>query len=146
MQKKSDALRAWERRGGRHCICCPNKQGLPLVAHHRQPKSQNGQDIDSNLRPPCTDCHGRYHTATGQRLAMRVEDRVANHGRWLQDCGVQPDLMGVAKGLAPWQMSPQWVEDEFAYWFTIGKYKDMSKGRLSRIGKVQEFEQREFPT
>ncbi len=129
---------------GESCVCC----GKPAEHwHHRQPKSQNGSNLRKNLAGCCFKHHEDYNNVCGQRLAMRVQDRVTNFARWIQDCGVMVNMMGEPvdkKRPRPWMMAPPFVQQEYSDWSVLQIMGDQSKGCLSRIDKIEKFERREF--
>jgi 5-methylcytosine-specific restriction endonuclease McrA len=47
------------RRDGWRCQVCGSKQNLQV--HHKQLRSQQGDDNDSNLITLCAVCHGELH-------------------------------------------------------------------------------------
>jgi len=47
------------RRDGWRCQVCGSKQNLQV--HHKQLRSQQGPDNDSNLITLCVDCHEGLH-------------------------------------------------------------------------------------
>lgn len=107
----------------RWCVCCgqPYTTLYSLSAHHKQPKSQGGKDKKSNVVAACWDCHEQYHLTCHQGLAARVEDRVRNFARWLQDTSqLRIDLRN-----KPWLMAPEWLAQEYAHWQETGEYRSM---------------------
>jgi 5-methylcytosine-specific restriction endonuclease McrA len=52
-------------RDGWKCQICGSGQNLQV--HHKQLRSQQGDDDDSNLITLCAECHERLHGATVQK-------------------------------------------------------------------------------
>lgn len=144
MKSRSPELSEWCRQNvGRPCICGPDHVGGN--PHHRQPRSQNGFDSPGNLVAACPDCHKKYHTSCGQQLSKDVISRVGNFHMWMLRWTDAPiSLMGPQRGINPKMMAPDFVIAEWAYWWCLGQYRNFSDGCLSRLGKIEEFEARDF--
>ena len=120
-------------------MCCYVKTADET--HHRQPQSQNGGDEPENTVRVCHDCHNLYHTVTNPRLASTVRARAQNFALWIcQWPESSVELCGKRHGPNPWIMSPEWVQQEYSDYTTPGaEVKDLSEGRLSRLGKVVDY-------
>ncbi len=78
-------------------------------------------------------------------MAQRVEHRVANFARWLEEFpDARMELCGKKIGPDVWDMAPPFVQQEYSDWSVLQIMCDQSKGCLSRIGKIEKFTRREF--
>lgn len=119
------------------CQCC--LVNIASETHHRQPKSQNGGEEPENKARVCTDCHRSYHSFC-MTLANTAKARVRNFVTWLaQWPGTEMELCGKKKGSNPFIMAPEFVHTEWVNASVMGETDDLSEGRLSNIGRVQEY-------
>ena len=121
------------------CICCGKiwrEDNEFDDEHHRWPTSQNGPDVDTNKVKACRDCHSLYTEICGQRLAMKVKARVANFCAWMKRF---PPSGLLGQGLHPANMAPDFVLEEAGEFIFSGDLVDLSKGRLSTLGKIKQF-------
>ena len=52
-------------RDGWRCQVCGSRQNLHV--HHKQLRSQQGEDEESNLITLCASCHGKLHHSSTRR-------------------------------------------------------------------------------